>query len=175
MIQNKYLYILPAIIALILLLITLWDFFTDQSIILPLLATYAILFILTLILWYIGYITQPKQNTITLFEKTLKGTLTHFKCPQCGTIFALKKSKSNNKKSFYLTCPSCQIKGLITANPTIIHQPLPLQKSPRSKYQCTHCGEWITIWSEGTTSLPHSMIYSCPYCGAKKPLHQLSV
>ena len=173
--QNKFITLLPPIIAFILLTVAIWDFLTDQQLMIPIIALYIILFILTIVLLYLRLNIQLRGNhAVKLFEKSLKGSLHHFKCPKCNSIFAIKKSKINNKKSFVLHCPTCNTKGLILPKPTIIKEKIPQIKSPRSKYQCTQCGERITIWSEGSMHQPKTQILSCPYCGTVNPLNQLS-
>ena len=173
--QNKYIQLLPPVLALLILIIALWDFLTDQQFITPILAIYAILLIFTIILLYLQIQGQQHGNhAIKQFEKSLKGTLHHFKCPNCKSIFAIKKSKINNKKPFILQCPTCQTEGLIKPSPITIIEKIPQEKSPRSKYQCSRCGERLTLWSEGTMTRPKTQIFSCPYCGTNKPLNQLT-
>ena len=38
-----------------------------------------------------------QSTSIEKFEQSLEGRLQHFKCPQCTGVFAVKKSKHNNK------------------------------------------------------------------------------
>lgn len=172
--QKQYIQLLPPLLSLLLLIIAIWDFFTDQQLIIPILSIYAILLILTLVFLYIKITSKPSgNNAIKIFEKSLKGSLHHFKCPNCNSIFAIKKSKSNNKKPFVLHCPECNTPGLISSNSSIIYAKIPQIKSPRTKYQCNKCGERITLWSEGSMAPPQTQILSCPYCGTLKPLNQL--
>ena len=174
LLQNNFIILLPPITAIILLFVAIWDFLTDQQFILPILALYAILFILTIIFLFLRITIQPQaNNAVKLFEKSLKGSLHHFKCPNCNAIFAIKKSKINNKKPFILHCPTCDTRGFISLKPTVIIEKIPQEKSPRTKYQCARCGERITIWSEGSILQPKTKILSCPYCGSPKPLSQI--
>jgi DNA-directed RNA polymerase subunit RPC12/RpoP len=174
LLHNNFLILIPPFIAMILLVVALWDFITDQQFILPILALYAILFILTIVFLFLRINAQPLgNNAVKLFEKSLKSSLHHFKCPHCSALFALKKSKIDNRKPFILYCPSCNTRGLISSKSTVIMERIPQVKSPRTKYQCTKCLEWITIWSEGSILQPKTEILSCPYCGSSKPLTQM--
>lgn len=126
-----------------------------------------ILFILFILLLKKEKITQ---NSIEEFEKTLKGGLYHFKCPSCNGIFAVKKSKKNNKKTVKMTCPDCGMIGFIPSHPEKIEEEIPEKKSLKANFKCISCGESITIWAEGTELHKKINVYTCPFCGIKKPL-----
>ena len=104
------------------------------------------------------------------FEKRLEGGLYHFKCPTCKGIFAIKKSKGNNKKPTKMTCPDCGAIGVISSSPCQIEEVIPEKKSVKANFKCNICGEGITIWAEGTDLYKNVNVYSCPFCGEKKPL-----
>ena len=108
------------------------------------------------------------EGTAESFEKTLHGKLHHFKCPSCNGIFAIKKSKQNNKKAFMLTCPDCGFIGQISSSPKTIEDIIPEKKSNKIRFQCKKCYEWISLWAEGTELHPKVTIFSCPYCGEKQ-------
>ena len=71
----------------------------------------------------------PTLDSIEEFEKTLKGGLYHFKCPHCQGIFALKKSRQNNKRPVKMTCPDCGEIATIPSNPMYIWHEIPEKKS----------------------------------------------
>jgi DNA-directed RNA polymerase subunit RPC12/RpoP len=173
--QNRYIQLTPPIITFILLSTAIWDFLNDQQFIIPILIIYLTLLFFSIVILYIQIKKRPRANkAVKLFEQSLKGSLHHFKCPNCDSIFAIKKSKINNKKPFILYCPTCNTQGLITPKPIVIKEKIPQEKSPRTKYQCAICGERITMWSEGSMLQPTPQILSCPYCESNKPLNQLS-
>jgi len=104
------------------------------------------------------------------FEKTLKGGLYHFKCPSCNGIFAIKKTRKNDKKSVKMTCPDCGEIGVIPVHPLCIEEEIPEKKSMKANFRCNTCGEGVTIWAEGTNLYDNTVVLSCPFCGVKKPL-----
>lgn len=104
------------------------------------------------------------------FEKKLKGGLFHYKCPTCEGIFAIKKSKSNNKKPLKLTCPDCGAFGIISPNPPVIEDRIPETKSLNANFICNNCREGITIWAEGKNLYEKITVYSCPFCGKEEAL-----
>jgi len=104
-------------------------------------------------------------NPFKEFEKSLTGQLYHFKCPNCEGFFAIKKSKSNNKKTIKLTCPDCGIIGVIPPDPFLIEEEIPKKKSIKVNFICNICGEGITIWAEGTEMINNTQVFSCPFCG----------
>jgi predicted RNA-binding Zn-ribbon protein involved in translation (DUF1610 family) len=159
------------LIALILFLISLWDIFNDQQWYQTILAIYGIILLLAIVMLFIGREEISKtDDTVKIFEKTLEGKLHHFKCPSCDGIFAIKKSKANNKRSFTLTCPDCGTLGSIPAKPQTVIDRIPEQKSMKTRFKCSNCGEWVTIWAEGAPLFSHIHVFSCPYCGENKPL-----
>ena len=104
------------------------------------------------------------------FKKTLRGGLYHFKCPSCNGIFAIKKSRGDNKKSIKMTCPNCGEIGYIPVKPTCVEEEIPEKKSVNVIFRCTSCGEGITVWSEGAELTPSIKVYSCPFCGKEKTM-----
>ena len=114
--------------------------------------------------------TTEASPTMQEFEKTLEGQLHHFKCPNCNGIFAIKKSKHNNKKTFVLTCPDCGHVGTISSSPKVVVDQIPEKKSVNKNFKCEQCGEWVSIWAEGTDLFSDIHIYSCPYCGEKQSM-----
>jgi len=161
------------LLGVVVLLLSLWDILYNENWLERIIALYGILVILTVLFLYIATKKKPvKKNIVNDFEKTLKGPLYHFKCPSCGGIFAVKKSKQNNKKPFMLTCPDCGITGVVPSQPSHVVEKIPEKKSMNKNFRCEHCGEWITIWAEGTTLVDNLHVYTCPYCGTKQDLRQ---
>ena len=140
---------------------------------LPILALFALLFILTFILVISKSKKPSAEDTIGEFEKTLKGKLYHFKCPNCNGIFALKKSRHNNKKYFKMTCPDCGKVAVVSPISACIEEEIPEKKSVNVNFKCTNCGEGVTIWAEGTELYPDVNVYSCPYCGIEKTMNRV--
>jgi len=114
-----------------------------------------------------------KISTIEEFEKRLKGSLYHFKCPSCNGIFAVKESTSNDKKSIIITCPECGRVGVIPSVPDCIEGEIPEEKSGNVNFKCGSCGEGITIWAEGAKLYQNVCVYSCPFCGEEEPMKRI--
>ena len=162
------------ILGFLVLLFSLWDILYNEQWLERIIALYGILIIIT-VLFLVSTMKKKPAKIIPVdnFEKSLKGPLRHFKCPSCGGIFAIKKSKQNNKKAFTLTCPDCGVTGVIPSQPSNVVEKIPLKKSVNKNFRCENCGEWIMIWAEGTTLTDDLHIYSCPYCGTKHNMRQL--
>jgi predicted RNA-binding Zn-ribbon protein involved in translation (DUF1610 family) len=161
------------ILAFIVLIFSIWDIVYHEQWLERIVALYGILIILTLLFLVSKEKKTPvvKKN-VDEFEKSLKGKLHHFKCPSCGGIFAIKKSKHNNKKPFSLTCPDCGTTGTVPSKPAQIIEEIPEKKSVNKNFRCEVCGEWITVWAEGTNLISDIHVFSCPYCGTKQHMHQ---
>ena len=157
--------------AFILFLVSIWDILNEQEWLQTILAIYGIIIILAIVMLFLGVKKESTtEETVKIFEKTLEGKLHHFKCPSCDGIFAIKKSKANNKRSFTLTCPDCGALGTIPTKPQTVIDSVPEQKSMKTRFKCSNCGEWVTIWAEGAPLFSHIHVFSCPYCGENKPL-----
>jgi len=151
--------------ACVVLLLSFWDIIYDEQWLERVIALYGILFVLAIL--FLISLTHKKPSTVEEFEKSLKGALHHFKCPSCGGVFAIKKSKHDNKQAFTLTCPDCGAVGLIPPKPSLVVGEIPEKKSVNKNFTCGTCGEWIMVWAEGTTLASDLHVYSCPYCGTK--------
>lgn len=167
----KKIFFIITIIGVIVLLFSLFDIVFNLSFMMLILILYMILLILsfTLILYY-KFFHKKGFNKIKQFEKTLEGELYHFKCQTCNGIFAIKRSKSNNNKTIKMSCPDCGEIGFIPPNPVSIEEEIPEKKSININFKCNNCGERITIWAEGTDIYQSMKVFSCPFCGVKKPL-----
>jgi len=169
--KKNSLFILLAILGFWVFVFTIYDLLFDKDWEIYLIASYLMLFLLFFIFFFFMYykktVTEP---SIDEFEKTLKGGLYHFKCPVCGGIFAIKKSRGNNKKRVKMNCPDCGAIGIIPENPVCIEQEIPEKKSIKKNFRCTNCGEGITVWAEGKELYKDVNVYTCPFCGIKKPL-----
>ena len=166
--------ILMGLLYLWVFLFTLFDISFDKGWKTYLIISYGILILLNLFLIYIRIKdTKRLYNNIEEFEKTLKGGLYHFKCPSCTGIFAIKRSKSNNKKSVKMTCPDCGTIGVIPSYPLCIEEEIPEKKSVNANFKCLTCGEAITVWAEGTDLQKDIQVFSCPFCGITKPLKKV--
>jgi predicted RNA-binding Zn-ribbon protein involved in translation (DUF1610 family) len=163
------------VLGFLVLLFSLWDILYNEQWLERIVALYGILIILTVLFLASAMKKKPAEKITTVddFEKSLKGPLRHFKCPSCGGVFAVKKSKQNDKKPFTLTCPDCGITGVIPSQPSHVVEKIPQKKSVNKNFRCEQCGEWIMIWAEGTTLTNDIHVYSCPYCGAKHDMRQL--
>jgi predicted RNA-binding Zn-ribbon protein involved in translation (DUF1610 family) len=116
----------------------------------------------------------PKTiGTVGEFEKTLKGSLYHFKCPNCNGFFAVKKSKNDYKQPVKMTCPDCGEIGFIPFNPMFIEEEIPEKKSIKANFKCSICREGLTIWAEGTELYQDVHVYSCPFCGKEETMKRL--
>jgi len=164
-------FLIILLIAIAGFILTLTDIIFNLEIMIYILVSFIILLMILFIL-FILLLKKEKitQNSIEEFEKTLKGGLYHFKCPSCNGIFAVKKSKKNNKKTVKMTCPDCGMIGFIPSHPEKIEEEIPEKKSLKANFKCISCGESITIWAEGTELHKKINVYTCPFCGIKKPL-----
>ena len=171
--KSKLPFIAIILLACVVLFFSLWSIIYEDQWLQSILALYGILIILAVVL---VFISSKKKSTdlkhvVNEFEKTLEGKLHHFKCPNCNGIFAIKKSKRNNKKSFTLTCPDCGNIGTISSTPKLVVEKIPKQKSVKASFKCKNCGEFVTIWAEGTDLYNEMKIHSCPYCGKKQSMN----
>ncbi|MCK5112201.1 MAG: hypothetical protein KAQ84_01545, partial [Thermoplasmatales archaeon] len=150
--QSKLPFVAIVLLACVVLFFSLWSIIYEDQWLQSILALYGILIILSVVL---VSLSSKKKSTefkhaIKEFEKTLEGKLYHFKCPSCSGIFAIKKSKRNNKKPFTLTCPDCGNVGTIPSTPKLVEEEIPEQKSVKTRFKCKNCGEFVSIWAEGT-------------------------
>jgi len=173
--RNKsWLYFLMILLGLIMFVLSIWDVIFDQGRIIFMVGLYAIVvFIFVVFVISKSRKSSLGKTTVEEFEKTLSGKLYHFKCPNCNGIFAIKKSKHNNKKSFKMTCPDCGAVGLISPSPRYVEEEIPEKKSVNVNLKCGRCGEGITIWAEGAELYQDVRVYSCPYCGVEKTLNKV--
>jgi len=136
--------------------------------------TYIALVFLFIVLILMRVNQETKMSmSIEAFEKTLKGGLYHFKCPTCSGIFAVKKTKRNDKKPVKMTCPDCGEIGYIPIHPLCVEEEIPEKKSIKANFRCRECGEGVTIWAEGTDLYDNTSVLTCPFCGIQKPLNRL--
>lgn len=114
------------------------------------------------------------EKSVEEFAKTLHGGLFHFKCPRCNGVFAIKKSKKNNKKAVKMKCPHCGRIGVIPGKSSmILEEEIPEKKSLATNFKCINCGEGLTVWAEGG-SLYHDVdVITCPYCGMERTLKKI--
>jgi predicted RNA-binding Zn-ribbon protein involved in translation (DUF1610 family) len=166
-----WLFMLVIILGFWVLFFSFWGVIFGEDWSYIFLASYAVLIVFSLFLIFIKYRKQKDVDTnVEEFEKTLKGSLSHFKCPKCNGVFALKKSKLNNKKYFKMTCPDCGQVAIISPKPKFIEQEIPEKKSANVEFKCANCGEGVTIWAEGSDLYPAVHVYSCPFCGMDKTM-----
>jgi len=168
--QHKLLFVVILFLSVVVLFLSLFDILYGNEWLLIILALYAVLIIFAIVLLFLKPTKKmaKSKDIVEEFEKTLEGKLYHFKCPQCEGIFAIKKSKHNNKKPFTLTCPDCGTVGRISGSPTVVVEEIPEQKSENIKFKCKNCSERVSIWAEGTELVKNVEIYSCPYCGERQ-------
>ena len=174
LIKSKWQFILFSFLLFIVLILTLYDILFDKNWKIYLILSYIFLFVFfSLIIYFKRKKLLRQIGTIEEFEKSLKGGLFHFKCPTCNGIFAIKKSKRNNKKSVKMCCPDCGAIGLIPPHPICITEVIPEKKSIKANFRCLKCGEGITVWAEGKDLYEDIIVYSCPFCGVKKKLNRI--
>jgi DNA-directed RNA polymerase subunit RPC12/RpoP len=137
----------------------------------------AVSYVFLIVLFFMLIILKSKQDvkrymSVEEFEKTLKGGLYHFKCQNCWGIFAIKKTRKNDKKPVKMTCPDCGELGIIPVHPLCIQEEIPEKKSLNANFKCSKCGEGVTVWAEGTILYEDTSVLSCPFCGVEKPLRR---
>ena len=166
-IKSKGPFIILIVFGLLMMFFSIWDVMFDKGWTNIILASYLLLIILTVVFIIFRSIKKlAVAETVEEFEKTLKGELFHFKCPSCEGIFAVKKSKHNNKKFVKMNCPDCGNIGVMPPHSTImIEEEIPEEKSIGVNFKCNSCGEGITVWAEGAELHPNLNVYTCPFCG----------
>jgi predicted RNA-binding Zn-ribbon protein involved in translation (DUF1610 family) len=173
-IKTRWPFIILIILSILVVFLSIVDIIFDKSWTNFILISYAILIIFFFIMIFLrSQETYIVKTTVEEFEKTLTGGLYHFKCPSCNGIFAIKKSKSNNKKPVKMTCPDCGIIGTIPSSPASVEDEIPEKKSIGVNFRCSNCGEGVTIWAEGTELYSDVDVYSCPFCGKQKTMNRL--
>ncbi len=154
------------IIGLFLTIFGLLDIIFGTGLILITFIFYILLFIYTI---YFIFLRKKKEEVLVSpfeeFEKSLTGELFHFKCPICNGFFAIKKSKSDNKKNIRMSCPDCGTIGVIPPNPAFVEEEIPEKKSIKANFKCNICGEGVSIWAEGKDLINNTKVFSCPFCG----------
>ncbi len=172
-IRSRWPFIILILLSILVVSLSIVDILFNRDWTSFILMSYAILIILFfLIILLRSQKTYLVKTTLEEFEKTLTGGLYHFKCPSCSGIFAIKKSKSNNKKPVKMTCPGCGIIGTIPSSPASIEEEIPEKKSIGVNFKCSSCGEGVTIWAEGTELYSDVNVYSCPFCGKQKTMNR---
>lgn len=162
---------LTAIASVLLFIISIYDIVSLQERFRYwLIASIALVIISILIFFYMYRSSRKQMDPVILFEKTLQGGLYHYQCSRCKGIFALKESRKNNSRDLTLSCPGCGAIGRISSKSPKIVERIPTEKSPRVSFICTSCGERLNIWAEGKPLIENISIFSCPYCGSKKPM-----
>jgi predicted RNA-binding Zn-ribbon protein involved in translation (DUF1610 family) len=162
------------IIGLAVLIFSIYDIMYDKGLMIAVIAAYAILFALTMILIFQSFRKDEIViNTVEEFEKKLKGGLFHFKCPICEGIFAIKKSKRNDKKPIKMTCPDCGAIGIVPSYPVSVIEEIPEKKSIKANFKCVNCSEGITVWAEGTDLYQNINVFSCPFCGQQQTMDRV--
>lgn len=173
-IRSPGIFILLMLLGFWVLFFSIWGVIFDKGWTSLILASYALLIILAVVFIVLKLIKPGvREKTVEEFEKTLMGRLYHFKCTSCNGIFAIKKSRHDNKKLVKMTCPDCGEIGVISATPKYIEEEIPEKKSVNVHFKCNSCGEGITIWAEGTELYPDVRVYSCPYCGEEKTMNRI--
>jgi predicted RNA-binding Zn-ribbon protein involved in translation (DUF1610 family) len=162
------------IFGLFILFFSVYDIIFKKGWILITFILYAVLLIIII---YTIFLKAKKQvvfvDIVEEFEKTLKGGLNHFKCQVCGGIFAVKKSRGDNKKYIKMTCPDCGAIGVIPPIPAQVDEVIPEKKSIKANFKCNLCGEGITVWAEGTDLFKDMYIHSCPFCGEDQTMKRI--
>ena len=107
-IKSSWPFVIIVIIGLCILIFSIYDITNAKDWMIRTFAAWGLLIVITIVVIFFR-LKKEEAPAITVeeFEKTLKGGLYHFKCPTCSGIFAIKKSKSNNKKYVKMTCPDC--------------------------------------------------------------------
>lgn len=172
--QSKMTFLIFLILSVILFIVSIADVVFYLNWFSTVIISYAIILILLVVFFFMQNTSSLNfEGTVEEFEKTLKGGLYHFKCPNCQGLFAVKKSKKNNKKPVKMTCPDCGFIATIPSNPKQIEQEIPEKKSIGVNFRCNHCGEGITIWAEGADLFSDVQVFSCPFCGLKKNMKKI--
>ncbi len=167
----SWLYALVILLGLIVFVLSAWDVIFDQGRVVFMVGLYAVVvFAFAFFVISKSRKSSLEKKTVGEFEKTLGGKLYHFKCPNCCGIFAIKKSRHNDKKPFRMTCPDCGTVGLISSSPMYVEEEIPEKKSVNVNLKCDKCGEGVTIWAEGADLNSDVHVYSCPYCGVDEAL-----
>jgi len=167
-------FFLLAFLGFWVMVFSIWDIVFGKGWINIIIALYVILLVLVVFVIFLRSLkTVETTDVISEFEKTVKGGLYHFKCPTCTGIFAIKKSRKNNKKYIKMTCPDCGAIGFIPPYPVQLEEEIPEKKSVKATFKCNICGEGVTVWAEGTDLYPKMCVHSCPYCGQYETMKRI--
>ncbi len=171
--ENTY-FSLVVLFSFLVFILSIIDIIFDFELGIIMIALYIIILILLFssILFYYQKKKIPPLS-INEFEKSLSGGLFHYKCPVCGGIFAVKKSRGNNGISTKMTCPDCGVIGNVRKNPECVIEEIPEKKSLKANFRCSKCGEGITIWAEGSDLYKDTNVFICPFCNSSKALQKL--
>ena len=171
--ENSFFFVFVLFSAIVFIL-SVFDITLDLGLEIFLIISYIIIFTI-LILSILFYYQKRKIPPLSVdeFEKSLSGGLFHFKCPVCGGIFAVKKSRGNNGINTKMTCPDCGIVGNVRKNPECVIEEIPEKKSLKANFRCRNCGEGVTVWAEGSDLYNDTKVLVCPFCDIKKPLQKL--
>jgi len=157
-----------------ILFFSIWGVIFDGDWSILVITLYVILLFFSIIITVLKSNKKAQNiNAIEEFEKRLKGSLYHFKCPNCKGVFAVKESTYNTKKSVKITCPDCGRAGIIPSVPISIEGEIPEEKSVNVNFKCNYCEECMTIWAEGSELFNNICVYSCPFCGQEKPMKHI--
>ncbi len=164
-------FVITAIASVLLFIISVYDILSLQERFRYwLFASIALVVMSLLIFLNMNRSSRKQMDPVVLFKKTLQGGLYHYQCSCCNGIFALKESRKNDSRDLTLNCPGCGAVGRISSQSPKMIERIPTEKSPRVSFICTICGERLNIWAEGKPLIDNISIFSCPYCGSKKPM-----
>jgi len=161
------------LVGAVLFLLSLWDILLNKGWSFGVLLGYGILLASALTIRILSWQKTEQNQLVNTFTKTLHGGLYHFQCPTCKGFFALKKSRSSDRRPFKMTCPDCGAIGIIPSFPRMITNDIPEKKSRNVHVCCRHCGESLMIWAEGTRLQSPLHLFSCPYCGATSTMENI--
>jgi len=173
--ENPGLYMLVLLLGFWVMFFSIWDVLFNKGWGLIIGIGYLLLIVFCFLIIYIRYYTNftKTEEVIEEFEKTLEGGLFHYKCPTCEGLFAIKKSRRNDKKPVKMTCPDCGMVGIIPTYGKTVEEEIPEKKSVGVNFKCNSCGEGVTIWAEGSELYSNICMYSCPYCGEQQTMNRI--
>lgn len=165
---SRYLLWCGIVFSSLLLVLSLIDIvFFSSSFFISVFVSYGfVVVLLSFLVVSLSLIPAKKNMGLSQFQKALRGGLYHFCCCRCGGMFAVKRSRYNDRRSFFLSCPVCGRQGrTIVGNAFFSVDSIPVDKSAPFRFACKSCGEYVSLWVEGSVPSKQNELLSCPYCG----------
>ncbi len=174
-VRTRWPFVLLILAGIAVLLVSFVDMVLQKGWFQHVIVSYIILIILAVVLIVLTKVIEAPEifKELEEFEKLPGGRINHFKCPQCGSFFAIQEAQHEQKHTLKITCPSCGVTGAIPLKPQTNKEKIPSKKSKPLRFKCDKCNEEIMVWAEGGDIVTDVKITVCPYCGEQNTLRKI--